>query len=274
MISKIIGIYILINIIAYSGVALTALYMTFGCWFKTIKSKIGIDLDEHTDLILDSAKRKIKSDKPNINKWSIIPGKKAIHIIKIMIDSYKETVNSEEYQGKCYVMPDLQYNQIESAISRNKFHLLNLIKEIEESLIHLAPSGIIMQSISEEMSQYNEVKTPYIIRGEYNRDEVDYISLVTELKPTFGLINGIPYAILDAVDLEEIKECFSSFTPIDIEEANQKQKMGVISMHKPNETNMSYAITSINFNRNFPKEVIEADFRVIDEEEQSVKLTK
>lgn len=273
MFFNIIGIYILINIIAYSGVALTALYMTFGCWLKTIKSGIGIDLDEHSDLILDSAKIKIKSNKSNINKWSIIPGKKAIHIIKLMIDSYKETVNSEEYQEKCYDMPDLEYNQIKSVISRNKFHFLNLIKEIEESLINLVPSEIIMQSISEEMPESN-VKNPYIIRGEYNRDEVDYICLVTELKPTFGLINGIPYVILDAVDLEEIRECFSSFIPINIEDANPKQKMGVISMHKPNETNMSYAITSINFNRHFPKEVIDIEFKDMEEPNDSIKLTK
>lgn len=265
MIIKYMLLYILINFLLYAGALGKCAYHVFFGWLKMVKMGYGINFADHYNIVLDHMKQAIRDNKERVNKFGIIPFKKVIHMYKILGDSYKETINSEEYINQCHELADIEKMKIDSAFENNKNNYLELYNAVDDALFKPLDEKSIMGKLDDD-------SPVYLISGEYNLDELDYISFVTNLKKTFGTINGEWKCILDAIDLEEIKETFPTFQEKTVDYSNTTRKFKIIAMHKPEYKNLSYALSSIAYNKFMTKEPVDIEFREI--EDQPVKLTK
>ncbi len=262
---KYLCIYILIQLFSYVVLAVGTLGMLANNWFRSLKKGRAIELGDYADLVIDNMKKAINKNKEDINKMRFIPCKRAINIYKILHNSMKETLSSDEFLKKSHIMSEMEKMKVKSVKERNKFNIINRVTETEEALINPLEYDTIVKKV-------DDTKSYYAFAGEYSSDEVEYISFVTKMKPTYGQISGFRYVILDAVDLEEIHELFPSFQTIETDYDIPQIDIKVICLHKPDEANISYAITNIMLKRVMPKEIIDSEIKLV--EEDSVKLTK
>lgn len=266
MIIKYILLYILLNVLLSTGAFAKCAYNIFFGWLNMIKKGYGIELEEHSKVVIDTLKEKLENNKQSINRFSLIPFKKIIYMYKIINDAYKEAINSENYLDKCHELTEMEQTKIDFAFENYK-HLIDLYSEIEESLINPVDAKDIMERITKD-------SPAYLISGNYTPDEIDYISYITKLKATYGITNTEwKSCILGAIDTDEIKETFPNFEEISVNYDNPSETYKVICMHKPVEKDMCYAITSLILNKYRSKDPIDVEFKEVTSGE-TIKLTK
>lgn len=236
-------------------------------WLRLLKTERIIPLSSYYSIFKEKLKEitTIKDKKhiipmciPFINMISIIPS---------LVETCKEIINSSDYIEESHIASNIERKRIDEIKRDNGLHFVNKVKELESFVIK--PIGI------EDILNPSNNGKYYVVGETYSYDECSYISYGTKMKITYGMINGKMCAIFDACDLEEIREIFPEFVPTNPNNLTD-EKMTLIFLHKPNEADLSYLISSILYQRYFKKEAIDSEIAPIevDGDDTIVKLTK
>ncbi len=234
-------------------------------WLRSLKNERILPFSSYYT-IFDKKMKEVtnRKDKRYIIEMAI-PFVNMICIIPSLVEACKNVTNSPEYMKESHEISNIEREGI-SVIKRDTgLHLVDKVKKLEKFVINIVDIDTVLKSI--EKGRF------YMVGETYTFDECSYVSFGTNMRVTFGKINGNMYAIFDGCE-EEIKELFPNFIPIDPDEITD-EKMSLIFLRRPNDADICYIITHI-LNTRHNMETI--DSKIIPEEPENngdvVKLTK
>lgn len=234
-------------------------------WLRTLKTE---RITPFSSFYIIFSKKLKEISYKNENRhiiFLLIPFINMIEAIPHLIKACKETINSPEYMEESHEISNIERERIDEINRENGLNIVNKVKELDSFVIRTLNIETVLKK-----GQNGKF---YMIGETYNFDECSYVSYGTNMRITFGQINGKMYAIFDAWSIEEIKEIFPNFTPVDPDEITDEQ-MTLVFLRRPNDADICYIITSILYNRD-NKETIDSE--IIPEESRGndiVKLTK
>ncbi len=261
-----IGLYFLLELLTGVGVCLEVGLSLILTWLHSFKDDRIMPFSSYYSIYLESIKNIISQDEDKYNKLMCIPFINMISIINTIKEGYHKCLESSEYMKKSHVISNVEREKIAEIESDNKLNIVGKVKSLFDFVINPLDISSFLSKVPED--------NYYILKEKYNYDECCYVAYGTKMHPTFGRIGGKIYAIFDAFDLEDIREKFPNFTPINIDNITNEE-INMIFFRKPNEADICYLITQILYNRTFRKiEIVES---IIDPQEiknDIVKLTK
>ncbi|MDE6292843.1 MAG: hypothetical protein K2L98_04095 [Bacilli bacterium] len=235
-------------------------------WLRTLKTERIIPFSSY--YIIFSKKLKeisYKNEKRHI-LCLLIPFINMLEALPHLVKASKETINSPEYMEESHEISNIERERIAEIKRENGLNIVNKVKELDRFVIRPLDVETVLKKGPEGKF--------YMIGETYNFDECSYVSFGTNMRITFGKINGNMYAIFDAWSTEEIKEIFPNFVSVDPDEITDEE-MTLIFLRRPNDADICYIITSILYNRDNRETV---DSEIVPEEPSGsdiiVKLTK
>ena len=235
-------------------------------WLRSLKNERILPFSSYYT-IFDKKMKEVtnRKDKRYIIEMAI-PFVNMICIIPCLVEACKKVANSPEYMEESHEISNIERERIAEIKKDNGLNIVNKVKELEKFVIKPVDIETVLKK-----SQNGKF---YIVGETYSFDECSYVSYGTNMRIIFGKINGEMYAIFDAWNIEEIKDIFPNFVPVDPDEITD-ENMSLVFLRRPNDADICYIITHILYTRHV-REVIDSE--PIPEEPENngsiVKLTK